>query len=354
MLKGEIVDLSRENARTLQTIARTPAAALGSCRHRLSDAEVRGVLERLRRWGVSHFIYIGGNDSADSAHRLSRAAAESGGGLHVVSVPKTIDNDLPLTDHCPGYGSTARFIASVVADTGAETESMRSVEPVKIIEVMGRNAGWLPAAAALAKRSEFDAPQFIWPPEIPFDEAKFLRLVRGWLGRIGYCVVVVSETIRDAKGRAVADKGRAAERDAFGHPRLVGAAEYLCELVKDKVAVRARWDKPGTIQRMASAYVSESDLREARACGAWAVRWALRGRSDCMVVMRRAPGRGYRISYDTVPLAKIANSEKRLPAAWFDRLSMLPRKAFLDYARPLAGEGLPEHPRLRNLSARGI
>jgi len=350
ILKGEIVDLAREDPRTLRKIARTPAAALGSCRHRLSAAEARGVVERFRQWGVRYFTYIGGNDSADTAHRLARAAAQAGDGLRVVSVPKTIDNDLPFTDHCPGYGSTARFIASVVADTGAETEAMRSVEPVKIIEVMGRNAGWLPAAAALAKRNELDAPQFIWPPEVPFDEAKFLRLVRSWLARIGYCVVVVSETIRDARGRAVADKGRAAELDAFRHPRLVGAAEYLCELVKEKVGARARWDKPGTIQRMAAAYLSESDLREARACGAWAVRYALRGRSDCMVVMRRAPGRAYRISYDTVPLSKIANSEKLLPAAWFDRRTMLPRKAFVDYARPLAGEGLPEHPRLRAIA----
>lgn len=346
ILRKDFVDLSRRQPSLIRKIAVTPAAALGSCRRKLSDAEAPEVVSDFQRLGVRYFVYIGGNDSADTAHRLARAAARAEYDLRVVSVPKTIDNDLPFTDHCPGFGSTARFIASTVADTGVETEAMRTLEPVKIIEVMGRNAGWLPAAAALAKRNKFDAPQFVWPPEVSFDETKFLRLVRYWLKRVGYCVAVVSETLRDGNGHAIAAKGRAAKLDSFGHPWLLGAAEYLSELTTAKLGVRARWDKPGTIQRMAGAYASESDRREARACGAWAVRFALRGMSDRMVVMRRAQGKAYRINYDSVPLSKIANTEKLLPAAWFDRRAMLPRKAFLDYARPLVGPGLPEHPRL--------
>jgi 6-phosphofructokinase 1 len=228
-----------------------------------------------------------------------------------------------------------------------ETEAVRTSEPVKIIEVKGRNAGWLAAASALAKRSGRDAPQLVWPPEIPFSEEKFLRLVRRSLREIGYCLAVVAETVRDAKGRPVALRGRKPATDAFGHPRLAGAAEYLCELLQEKLGVRARYDVPGSIQRMSSAHFSELDLNEARACGAQAVRFALRGSSDCMVVMRRSRSGKYGVEFGCAPLSQIANSEKKLPAEFFDRRVMLPTAAFRRYALPLVGPGLPEHARLR-------
>lgn len=344
----ELIDLRRQPADLLRRIARCPSAALGSCRRKLKPAEEPAVMDFFRRANIRCFIYIGGNDSADTAHRLARAARQADYDLRVVSAPKTIDNDLPLTDHTPGYGSTARFIAAVVADVGLDTEAMSTVDPVKIIEVMGRNAGWLAASAALAKRDERDAPQFIWPPEVPFDEKKFLSLVRYWTRRIGFCVAVVGETVRDRNGKPVAQRGGHLDVDAFGHPRTVGAAEYLCGLVRERLNLRARWDKPGTIQRMSSAHFSPADLREAQACGAWAVRFAARGRSDCMVVMRRRPGPAYRIDYDTADLSAIANTEKLLPPGWFDRRTMLPTAAFMTYARPLVGDGLPDHPRLAN------
>lgn len=349
ILGGDVIDLGREGAATIRAVGRSPAAALGSCRRRISDGEAAAIVNSFRRNDVRAFVYIGGNDSADSAHRIATAASESGCDLAVLAVPKTIDNDLPLTDHCPGFGSAARFIASVVADTGMETESMCTVEPVKIVEVMGRNAGWLAAASALAKRSERDAPHLVWPPEVPFSSSKFLSLVRRRLARIGYCVAVVSETIRDARGRHVAATGEALDRDGFGHPRITDVAEYLCDLVKWRIGVRARWDKPGTIQRMSSVHVSPIDLKEARACGRWGVRFALQGRSDCMVIMRRKTGRAYGVSYDTAPLARIANTERRLPASYFDRRSMLPTAAFRRYAAPLVGPGLPQHTRLRGI-----
>lgn len=346
VLSGHVVNLSGESEDSLRRIGRAPGAALGSCRRKINDAQAAAAVERFRKNNVGFFIYIGGNDSADTAHRLALAARRADYRLSVLCVPKTIDNDLPLTDHSPGYGSAARFIASVVADVGMETEAVRTNEPVKIIEVKGRNAGWLAAAAALAKHSEREAPQLVWPPEIPFSEGKFLRLVQSSLREIGYCLAVVAETVRDAKGRPIAQHERKPPTDAFGHPRLAGAAEYLCELLKERLGVRARYDLPGSIQRMSSAHFSEVDLNEARACGRWAVRFALCGSSDCMVVMRRRRGGKYGVEFGCAALSKIANSEKKLPPAFFDRRTMLPTAAFRRYALPLIGAGLPDHARL--------
>ena len=354
ILSRDLIDLGRERAATLRDIGRCPAAALGSCRRRTTDAEVSDVVKFFRANGVRVLVYIGGNDSADTSHRIAQAAARARHDVRVVAVPKTIDNDLPLTDHCPGFGSAARFIASVVADTGMETESMRTVEPVKVVEVMGRNAGWLASAAALAKRTDRDAPQIVWPPEVAFDPARFLHLVKQWLDRIGYCVVVTGETVRDARGRPVASGKRRLEKDAFGHVRAGNAAAFLCDLVAKRLRVRARWDKPGTVQRMSSAHLSPVDLSEAAACGRWAVRFALRGRSDCMVVMRRRDAKRYAVDYGLVPLTRIANREKTLPAAFFNRRRMLPTPAFRRYALPLLGGGLPQHPRLKGARVRGL
>ena len=347
ILDGDVIDLGRETPRTLAHISRTPAAALGSCRRKLTDAELSRIVRFLDANDVRFFIYIGGNDSADTSHRIAATAARAGTELSVVGVPKTIDNDLPLTDHCPGYGSAARFIASIVADTGMETEAMRTVEPVKIIEVMGRNAGWLAAASALAKRSEQDAPHLVWPPEVPFDESAFLQRVRRSVKDVGTCVAVVAHTIRDRRGRPIGAGDRRLDRDAFGHVRAMDAAEHLCALVQRKLGVRARWDKPGTIQRMSSAHVSEVDWREARECGRHAVRAALLGVTDRMVIMRRRKSAPYAVDYDVAPLARFANRERPLPAAFFSRKRMLPTKAFIRYALPLVGPDLPRHPRLK-------
>ena len=347
VLNRDLIYLDCERTDTLRRMGRCPAAALGSCRTKIGKADAEEIVRFCRRNGIRYFIYIGGNDSADTLHRTALASAEVGYAMRLISVPKTIDNDLPHTDHSPGFGSAARVLASVVADTGMETEAMSTVEPVKIVEVMGRNAGWLTCAASLSKRSEADAPQFVWPPEIPFNAKKFLRLVRSWLRRLGYCVLVVAETVRDARGTPIAARGRRFDRDAFGHPRITGAGEYLCALVREKIGVRARWDKPGTIQRMSSAHFSETDLREARHCGRNAVRFAAAGRTDAMVVMRRTATRRYKVEYDTVPLAKVANTEKTLPPAYFDQKAMLPTTAFGRYALPIVGAVLPEHPRLK-------
>jgi 6-phosphofructokinase 1 len=352
VLASQIIDLDAEDPATFRAIGGVPAAALGSCRRKITTAEAQLVVRGFQQNDVRFCIYIGGNDSADTSHRIAQAAGELGWELRVVAVPKTIDNDLPLTHHCPGYGSAGRFVACVTADTGMETESMCTHEPVKIIEVMGRNTGWLACAAALAKHSEGDAPQIVWPPEIAFNHRRFLALVGHWLKKLDYCVVVVAETLRDSRGRPVAAGGGESGSDPFGHARITGAAAYLCGLVKERFGVRARWDKPGTIQRMSSAHVSPVDLREARACGRWAVRFALKGRGDCMVIMKQKAGRDYQMVFDTVPIHKVANKEKPLPASFFDRKKMLPTAAFRRYALPLIGPGLPRHVRLRGKRAR--
>jgi len=346
LLRGDLVDLSSVGIEELLSIARVPAAALGSCRRKIADAEADEIVRSLVARRVRYLAYIGGNDSADTAHRLARAARRLSLDLRAVAVPKTIDNDLPCTDHSPGYGSAARFIASVTADAGMETEAMGAVEPVKVIEVMGRNAGWLACASALGKRSDRDAPQIVWPPEVPFERRRFLRLVKESLDRLGYCLVVVAQTVRDTRGRLVGGR-MASERDAFGHPRAEGAAETLCRLVREGLGVRARFDKPGTIQRLSSAHVSPVDFDEARSCGNWAVRFAVEGRSGCMVIMRRRRGSSYGVEYDTVPISRVANRERLLPDAYFDRAVMLPTEAFRRYALPLVGPGLPAHARLR-------
>ena len=347
ILKGNFADLTRESDERIACLARTPAAALGSCRHRLRQGEAAKAVRQLARRRITAVVYIGGNDSADTAHRLAVAAERSGRPLAVIGVPKTIDNDLPVTDHTPGYGSAARYVACVVGNTGLDTAAMRADEPVKIIEVSGRNSGWLACAGAIGKEEDRDAPQLVWPPEVPFCRGKFLDCVRTHLRRLGHCVAVVAETVRDARGRTVPKSRKSATRDDFGHPRISGTAGHLCELVQQQLRVRARWEKMGTIGRTAAAYVSTVDRSEAKRAGAAAVRYALRGISGQEVVLKRSDSPRYRCTMGLVPLEEIANAEKRLPAEMFDPGSMLPTPEFLCYARPLIGHTLPQRFRLK-------
>ncbi|MBI3966500.1 MAG: 6-phosphofructokinase [Chloroflexi bacterium] len=343
LLEERFVDLTYESPGTLSRVRRTPSAALGSCRHKLRNDELQRALDVLRAHDVRYFCYIGGNDSADSSHRLAEAARRTDYDLRVVSVPKTIDNDLPITDHCPGYGSIARFVALATRDAGHDTESMHRVDPVKIVEVMGRNAGWVAAASALGKSDDRDAPHLVWIPERPFDADAFLTTVDATLRRIGYCVVVISETIRYADRTPVASVGHA---DAFGHPRLVGASNALCGLVEEKLGVKARWDRPGTIQRMSIVAASEVDLEEAYLAGRAAVRAGIGGQSDKMVTLVRQSDEPYRCATGLVDLASIANQERLLPDGYLNAEGTAVSREFVEYARPLLGAPLPNYGRL--------
>lgn len=346
LLEGKVVDLGQETRATLQALRHTPSAALGSCRYKLRPNDPDRLLAQLRRLGVGYVAYIGGNDSADTAHALATRAAEIGQDLRVISVPKTIDNDLPVTDHCPGYGSIARFVATALQDVGRDTEAMHRIDPVKIVEVMGRNAGWVVAASTLGKRDDLDPPHLVYPPEWRLDPEQFLASVEAIYRRIGHVIVVVAETVRDPNGDLIGMSDRDV-RDSFGHRRLVEPARKLAALVEERLGLRARYDRPGTIQRMSTPCQSDVDLAEAYEAGRRAVEALLTGSTDQMVTLIRRPGPEYRCDYGLAPLSAIANVEKPLPPEFFPGDDALPTPAFRAYAEPLLGGPLPRHARLQ-------
>jgi 6-phosphofructokinase 1 len=349
LLRGELFDLT-EQAPPLDELRRTPAALLGSARHRLSEEELDQVLTALRRRDVRYFHVIGGNDSADTGHRLAEASARAGYELHVVTIPKTVDNDLPETDHVPGYGSAARFIAQVTMDAGRDTESIASVDPVKIVEVAGRDAGWLAAAAGLARREDEDAPHLIYTPERPFSIERFLDDVQRSYDRRGRAVVVASEALRDERsGEYLQADGSALYTDSFGHRQLGGVAATLCQAVAGRLGLKAKFDKPGTIQRMLTASHSEVDLAEAEAAGARAVELAAGGLTGAMVTLVRASDAPYRCELGHAPLERIANRVRCLPVEYLSDDGHAVTDAFRAYAEPLLGAPLPRYPRLRKV-----
>jgi 6-phosphofructokinase 1 len=347
LLRGELLDLRAEPGDLWPRIRRTPSAALGSGRYKLREEDLDRILGELRRLQVRYFLYIGGNDSADTAHRVGAAARRAGYDLRAIAVPKTIDNDLPHTDHTPGYGSIARFVATVTQEAGLDTEAMRRVDPVKLIEVMGRDAGWVAAAAALGKERPSDAPHLIYLPERPVSRERFLRDVRVCYEAHGYVVAVVPETVRDESGEPLARTDPVFSRDAFGHRYLSGASSYLADLVARELGLRARFDKPGTIQRMNMALASEVDLQEAYDAGAHAVRSALAGETDRMVTIERVSDEPYRSRPGLVELEKVANLQKLLPDEYIAPAGNHVTEAFHRYALPLIGGQAPTYPRLR-------
>lgn len=346
LLREELVDLRRQPPGAFDLLRRTPSAALGTCRYKLRDDDLDRALAILRRHDVRFLLYIGGNDSADTAHRLHEYARGRGHELRVLAIPKTIDNDLPHTDHCPGYGSIARFLALATRDSGRDTEAIPQLYPVKIIEVMGRNAGWVTAACALARDDPRDAPQLLFLPERP---PAGLEVVLAEVERAhrehGYCVTVVPETLRDAAGRPLGG-AEGGFTDPFGHAYHPGVAPMLAERIRDALGLRARYDKPGTIARMAQFAVSTTDLAEAEGAGRAAVERALAGESDRMITIERLGDDPYRVAYGAVPLTAIANTERLLPDEFIgaDGRSITP--AFRRYATPLLGEPLPRYGRL--------
>jgi 6-phosphofructokinase len=346
VLKRQIIDLRQESRESLRGLLTTPSAALGSCRYKLQPEDPQRALETLRALNVRYFFYIGGNDSADTAHHIALAAQEADYDLQVIAIPKTIDNDLPETDHCPGYGSAARFIALATMDSAMCSEAIPHHYPVKIIEVMGRDAGWLAAASALGKERAEDAPHLIYVPERPFSREQFLLDVQEVYRAVGYVVVVAAETIRDAAGQALG-AARAQGADAFGHALLSGTAATLVELVKTELGLRARYDKPGDLQRMASMAVSSVDREEALLVGQMAVRAAIHGVTGKMITLDRQPGPDYTCITGLADLQAIANTQRLLPDEFLTPRGTGVTQAFYEYARPLIGEALPRHVRLK-------
>ena len=346
VLRSDLLDLRRQPAGVWDRMAATPSAALGSCRYKLHPGDAERAVAILRSLGVRFFAYIGGNDSADTAHQLAVAAATMEYDLRVICVPKTIDNDLPATDHCPGYGSAGRFLALATMDSALCTAAMPEHYPVKLIEVMGRDAGWLAATTALGKRREDDPPHLIYFPERPLSSERFLQDIARARERYGYVVAVVAETVKDEQGRslgALASQGT----DAFGHPLLSGAAQYLVGLVRAELGLRARYDKPGDLQRMSSACVSPTDRAEAELAGVAAVRALVGGETDQMVTLVREPGPEYACTTGQVALERVANRLRPFPPEFMSSDGLGVTTAFHDYALPLVGE-LPQYPRLED------
>jgi 6-phosphofructokinase len=346
VLNGEIFDLRREKAETISGLMSSPSAALGSCRYKVKgDADFRKILDVFKRHDIRFFFYIGGNDSMDTADKVDRLAKAEGYDFRAVGVPKTIDNDLAFTDHCPGYGSVIKYLATMVMEAGRDTEALYTADTCNVIEAMGRNAGWIAAGTALARRSEEDAPHIILLPEVPFDKTAFLSKVSFYLKRLGRCVVVVSEGTKTADGSYIAEQKGEFAKDSFGHTQLGGAAGYIKELIERESKVKARFAFPSTIQRNGIHFASRTDSQEAYLVGQTAVRLAIKGVSGKMVTLERAPGRAYRCATGTADLSAVANGEKLFPREWVTPDGFFVTDEFIRYARPLVqGEVKPDVP----------
>jgi 6-phosphofructokinase 1 len=329
VLNDRLVDLARESRETLALLRRTPGAALGTVRYKVRPEDYARIVEVLSAHDVRFFCYIGGNDSMDTAHKVHLAAQEMGYELRAIGVPKTVDNDLAYTDHCPGYGSAARFVSLAVRDSGWDTESMGPSSPVKVIEIMGRNAGWLTAAAVLGRSAAGDPPHLVYVPERPVEAERLAQDIDHVVGELEYCVIALSEG-------AVLDTGLD-EVDAFGHRMKGGAADFVASVVQQRLGLKARLDKPNYLQRSFSLSTSEVDADEAYRVGQSAVRLAVAGQSDVMVNLVRVPGEAYRCDTGTAPLAKVANAEKLLPDEYISSAGNDVTDAFVDYALPLVG-----------------
>ena len=345
LLRQDVIDLRTPSRAAWSRIARTPGAALGSSRHKLTSQEVTTAIEALRNLGIRFLFIIGGNDSAETGQRIDEESRAAGHDLSVVNVPKTIDNDLVLTDHCPGFGSAARFVALATMGAGRDAEAMGRAAPITIIEVMGRDSGWLAAAAALAKRDERDPPHLVCVPEVPLTESRFLDRLEDTCSRYGYAVAVIAENTRGPDG-ALGGQSEPSYVDDFGHPYYDGPARYLAGLVSRTLKVRARYEKPGTIQRSFMACVSRTDADEAELTGRAAVRYAVGGSTGQIVTLTREPGPTYACTTDLAPLDRVAGQVKAMPEHYLDRTNDFVTPAFIEYVRPLIGGPLPRLGRL--------
>ena len=345
-LREDLIDTTPLTAAQVRALAHTPGGAFGSCRLKLKSlAEDRAKYERLlavfKAHDVRWFLYNGGNDSADTALKVSQLAAEFGYPLTCIGVPKTIDNDLALTDCCPGFGSAAKYTAVSVRECALDVAAMADTSTkVFVYEAMGRHAGWLAAAAGLAGAGKNDAPHLILFPERPFDEAGFLARVDAVVKRVGHCVVVASEGIRSADGRFVADAGGG--KDSFGHTQLGGVASYLAGRVKDALGHKVHWALPDYLQRSARHIASQVDLEHALAVGRAAVQCALAGQNAVMPVIVRDADAPYRWHVDIAPLERVANHEKTMPKGFIRKDGYGITAAARRYLQPLIeGEAFP-------------
>src|SRR3954463_956296 len=358
-LTEDLIDVSKESRATIKGLRHTPAGAFGSARYKLKSLEQdRAKYERLievfKAHDIGYFFYNGGNDSMDTANKVSQIGDQLGHRVVCVGVPKTVDNDLPHTDCTPGFGSVAKYVAVSTREAALDVASMaRTSTRVFVLEVMGRHAGWIAAAAGLAGEKEGDAPHVILFPEISFDEAAFLTRVKDSVAKHEYCVVVVSEGAHYADGRFLSEAGG---KDAFGHAQLGGVAATIAQLVKSKLGFKYHYAIADYLQRAARHVASKVDVAQAYACGKAAVELALKGQNAVMPTIVRTSDKPYRWKIGSVPLADVANKEKMMPRNFISQDGFAITAACRKYLAPLiVGEdyppyknGLPSYVSLRN------
>jgi len=358
-LTEDMIDTNKESARTITALRHTPGGAFGSARYKLKSleqnrAEYERLIEVFRAHNVGYFFYNGGNDSMDTAHKVSLVSKRMGFPVACLGIPKTVDNDLPVTDNCPGFGSVAKYVAVSTMEAALDVVSMaKTSTKVFILEVMGRHAGWIAAAGGLAGNRPEDAPHIILFPEIPFNKRAFLKRVRDCVQKYEYCVIVVSEGARYANGKFLAEAGT---RDAFGHSQLGGVAPVVAAIVRDNLGFKYHYAVADYLQRSARHIASAVDVNQAYAVGKAAVKFALEGKSAVMPVIKRVSDKPYRWRIESAPLSRIANKEKMLPRRYITKDGFGITSAARRYLEPLIkGEdyppyinGLPNYVSLKN------
>jgi ATP-dependent phosphofructokinase / diphosphate-dependent phosphofructokinase len=362
-LTEDLIDTSKESDENIARLRHTPGGAFGSCRYKLKGydqhkEEYERIIKVFKAHNIGYFFYNGGGDSHDTIHKISQISQNMGYPLTCIGIPKTIDNDLPFTDTCPGFGSVAKYVATSIREVGYDLESMStSSTKVFVFEVMGRHAGWIAAAAGLAAEGNHDHPHIILFPEVPFEEEKFLTKVDNSVKEYGYCSIVVSEGIRNKEGMFLSDTGAV---DAFGHSQLGGVAPVIARLVKHRLGHKYHWAVADYLQRAARHLASKTDVEQAYAMGKAAVELALKGKNDIMVMIRRISNKPYRWDISSKELKDVANVEKKMPRDYISADGFHITKSCKQYLAPLIqGEdispfkdGLPHFVRLKNAPVR--
>jgi 6-phosphofructokinase len=358
-LTEDLIDTSKESPAAIRALRHTPGGAFGSCRYKLKGleegrAQYERLLEVFKAHDIGYFFYNGGNDSADTSHKVSQFAQKQGYPLVCIGVPKTVDNDLAITDTCPGFGSVAKYVATSMREAGYDVASMaRTSTRVFILEVMGRHAGWITAACGLAQEQNGEGPHILLFPEIPFDQDKFLARVDDTVRKVGYCTIGVSEGVRWPDGKFLSESGL---KDAFGHAQLGGVAPLIAQLVKDKLKQKYHWAVADYLQRAARHIASKTDVLQSYAVGKAAVELAVKGRSGVMPVIVRKSSKPYRWHIGVADLKDVANAEKMMPRNYITGDGFHITDKCREYLEPLVlGEdyppyknGLPDFVRLKN------
>jgi len=362
-LTEDLIDTSRESDAAIKALTNTPGGAFGSARYKLKGVEKGGqeyerLIEVFRAHDIGYFFYNGGNDSADTCLKVSRISETMGYPIVAVHVPKTVDNDLPITDTCPGFGSVAKYVATSMMEAVLDVESMaKTSTKVFILEVMGRHAGWITAATGLASRKPAEGPHILLFPEIPWNEEAFLARVQESVKQYGYCAVGASEGLQDAEGKFLSESGL---RDAFGHAQLGGVAPMLAGLVRDKLKMKQHWAVADYLQRAARHIASKADLEQSYAVGKAAVEYAVKGMNSVMPTIVRISSRPYKWKIGVAKLSDVANVEKKMPRDFITPDGFQITARCRNYLAPLiAGEafppfenGLPKYVRLKNVAVK--